>query len=186
MPRVVHFELPADDPQRAVGFYEKVFGWTITKWEGPFDYWLVTTGSDDELGINGAITPRMVPEQVTTDTIGVESVDNSLKRLWKREVPSRSQKKAVLGIGYVAYCTDTEGNLFGVIQPDMSAKFWQLARLRERRRSSLRWDASRITAKLPISRVVNAFPSGRQDSTIRHASLKVSTQLCDRHDKARL
>ena len=93
MPRVVHFELPADDPQRAVGFYEKVFGWTITKWEGPFDYWLVTTGSDDELGINGAITPRMVPEQVTTDTIGVECVDNSLKRLWKREVPSRSQKK---------------------------------------------------------------------------------------------
>ncbi|WP_424204801.1 VOC family protein [Sulfuricaulis sp.] len=38
MPRVVHFELPADDPQRAVAFYEKAFGWTITKWEGPFDY----------------------------------------------------------------------------------------------------------------------------------------------------
>jgi uncharacterized protein len=38
MPKVVHFELPADDPQRAVAFYEKAFGWTITKWEGEFDY----------------------------------------------------------------------------------------------------------------------------------------------------
>ncbi len=78
MPRVVHFELPADDPKQAVAFYEKAVGWTITKWGGPFDYLLVATGLDDEPGINGAITPRMMAEQVTTDTIGVESVDNSL------------------------------------------------------------------------------------------------------------
>jgi hypothetical protein len=39
---------------------------------------LVATGLDDEPGINGAITPRMMAEQVTTNTIGVESVDNSL------------------------------------------------------------------------------------------------------------
>jgi predicted enzyme related to lactoylglutathione lyase len=38
MPKVVHFELPAVDPQRAIAFYEKVFGWTITKWDWPFDY----------------------------------------------------------------------------------------------------------------------------------------------------
>jgi len=122
MPRVVHFELPADDPQRAATFYEKAFGWTITKWEGPFDYWLVTTGSDDELGINGAITPRMMPEQVTTDTIGVESVDDSLKKIVEAGGTITQPKQAVPGIGYVAYCTDTEGNLFGVIQPDMSGK----------------------------------------------------------------
>ena len=122
MPRVVHFELPAEDPQRAVAFYEKAFGWTITKWEGPFDYWLVTTGSDDEPGINGAITPRMMPEQVTTDTIGVESVDDSLKKIVEAGGTVSQPKQAVPGIGYIAYCTDTEGNLFGVIQPDMSAK----------------------------------------------------------------
>jgi predicted enzyme related to lactoylglutathione lyase len=122
MPRVVHFELPAEDPQRAVAFYAKVFGWSITKWEGPFDYWLVTTGSDDEPGINGAITPRMMPEQVTTDTIGVESVDDSLKKIVEAGGTVSQPKQAVPGIGYIAYCTDTEGNLFGVIQPDMSAK----------------------------------------------------------------
>ncbi len=122
MPKVVHFELPAEDPQRAVAFYTKVFGWSITKWEGPFDYWLVTTGSDDEPGINGAITPRMMPEQVTTDTIGVESVDDSLKKIVEAGGTVSQPKQAVPGIGYIAYCTDTEGNLFGVIQPDMSAK----------------------------------------------------------------
>lgn len=122
MPKVVHFELPADDPQRAIAFYEKEFGWTITKWEGPFDYWLVTTVSDDELGINGAITPRMVAEQVTTDTIGVESLDNSLKKIVEAGGTSTQPKQSIPGIGYIAYCTDTEGNLFGVIQPDMSAK----------------------------------------------------------------
>ena len=56
--RIVHFELPADDPKRAITFYEKVFGWTITKWEGPKDYWLVVTGPDEEPGINGVIAPR--------------------------------------------------------------------------------------------------------------------------------
>jgi predicted enzyme related to lactoylglutathione lyase len=122
MSKVVHFELPADDPQRAIAFYKKAFGWTITKWEGPFDYWLVTTGSDDELGINGAIIPRIMSEQVTTDTIGVESLDNSLKKIVEAGGTIKQPKQAIPGIGYIAYCTDTEGNLFGVIQPDMSAK----------------------------------------------------------------
>ena len=54
MPRVVHFEIHADDPQRAANFYQNVFGWQINKWEGPEDYWLVTTGADNEPGINGA------------------------------------------------------------------------------------------------------------------------------------
>ncbi|MGZ4902073.1 MAG: VOC family protein, partial [Halobacteriota archaeon] len=45
MSKVMFFELPADDPKRAIAFYEKVFGWTITKWNAPMDYWLVTAGS---------------------------------------------------------------------------------------------------------------------------------------------
>ena len=45
MSRVVHFELCADDPERAVKFYEEVFGWKIQKWDGPQDYWLATTGA---------------------------------------------------------------------------------------------------------------------------------------------
>ena len=58
MPRVVHFEIHAGDPDRAVNFYRTLFGWTFQKWEGPMDYWLITTGSDDERGINGGMVRR--------------------------------------------------------------------------------------------------------------------------------
>ncbi len=62
MPKVVHFEIPADNPQRAVKFYQKVFNWKIEKWQGPMDYWFVTTGEDKELGINGAIIFSAAPK----------------------------------------------------------------------------------------------------------------------------
>jgi len=42
MPKVIHFEIPAKDPERAIKFYKEVFEWKIVKWEGDFDYWLVT------------------------------------------------------------------------------------------------------------------------------------------------
>ena len=49
---MVHFEILADDPERAFKFYLDVFKWKIEKWD-PFEYWLVTTGDDDELSNNG-------------------------------------------------------------------------------------------------------------------------------------
>ena len=58
MPRVVHFEIHAGDPARAINFYEKTFGWTFQKWEGPMEYWLVNTGPADQPGINGGLMPR--------------------------------------------------------------------------------------------------------------------------------
>ena len=48
MPRVAHFELPIDDPERAVKSYEQAFGWQINNWGGPVDYWLATTGLDEQ------------------------------------------------------------------------------------------------------------------------------------------
>src|SRR4051812_50123331 len=59
MGRVVHFEIHAADPDRAERFYKRVFDWEIQRWEGaPVDYRLITTGSDGEPGINGAIVER--------------------------------------------------------------------------------------------------------------------------------
>jgi catechol 2,3-dioxygenase-like lactoylglutathione lyase family enzyme len=61
MPRVVHFEISVDDPERAIRFYSDVFGWKIEKWEGPMDYWLITTGPENEPGIDGALIRRQDP-----------------------------------------------------------------------------------------------------------------------------
>ena len=57
MPRVVHFERCADEPDRAVEFYQN-FGREIRRWDGPLEYWLITTGEDSEPGINGGLVHR--------------------------------------------------------------------------------------------------------------------------------
>ena len=57
MPRPIHFEIPADRPERAIAFYEQVFGWRFQKWEGPTPYWLVQTGADGP-GIDGGLLAR--------------------------------------------------------------------------------------------------------------------------------
>ena len=61
MGRVIHFEIPADDPARATAFYRAVFGWQVSKWAGPIEYWLLTTGEEGTPGINGAVFLRETP-----------------------------------------------------------------------------------------------------------------------------
>src|SRR5579871_2352823 len=58
MPRVVHFEIHATDPDRLLAFYAGLFGWEFQKWDGPMDYWLINTGPADEPGINGGLFRR--------------------------------------------------------------------------------------------------------------------------------
>lgn len=121
MPRVVHFEISADDPERAKKFYEDVFGWKIDKWEGPVEYWLVTTGGESEPGINGAIKRREQQES-TTNTISVPSIDVFMKRIEEKGGKVLMPKMSIPGVGYHTYCQDTEGNVFGIIEENESAQ----------------------------------------------------------------
>jgi uncharacterized protein len=121
MSRVCHFEIPASDPERAVAFYKNVFGWKIEKWPGPMEYWMVTTGEEGTCGINGGLM-RNTNVKTTTNTIGVESVDNAVAAVTKAGGTLVTPKTPIPTIGYFAYLTDTEGNLFGVMQADPNAK----------------------------------------------------------------
>lgn len=121
MPRPVHFEIPADDPARAIAFYAAVFGWKFSKWEGPMPYWLITTGEAGEPGINGGLMPRRHPDQPCVNTIGVADLDASTALVERSGGQVVVPKMAVPGIGWLAYCKDTEGHIFGMIQPDMAA-----------------------------------------------------------------
>ena len=121
MARVVHFEIPADDPARAVKFYETVFGWKIQKWDGPEDYWLAMTGEEGQPGINGAITGRGEPTTVVVNTMDVASVDDSIAQVIANGGSVLMPKMPVPGVGYLAYFRDTEGNTFGMMQNDPSA-----------------------------------------------------------------
>ncbi|MGI8918933.1 MAG: VOC family protein [Pyrinomonadaceae bacterium] len=127
MPRVLHFEIHASDPDRCIKFYEKVFGWTFQKWQGPMDYWLVTTGPDSEPGINGGLVRRQgeIDGQAVIAyvcTIGVGDLDATMATVEANSGKVALPKMPIPGMGWLAYYKDTEGNIFGMMQPDESAK----------------------------------------------------------------
>jgi predicted enzyme related to lactoylglutathione lyase len=122
MPRVVHFEIDAKKPDRAIKFYEKVFSWKIKKWEGPVEYYLITTGKESEPGIDGGLSRRTESEPSTVNTIDVPSVDEFIKKVEASGGTIIRPKMAVSGVGYMAYFKDPEGNIFGMMESDESAK----------------------------------------------------------------
>ena len=127
MPRVIHFEIHAGDPDRAVKFYEALFGWTFQKWEGPTDYWLVNTGPDSEPGINGGLLRRQgeIDGQAVIAyvcTADVKDVDASISKAQANGAQVVVPKMPIPGVGWLVYCKDTEGNIFGMMQADESAR----------------------------------------------------------------
>ena len=122
MSRVIHFEIPAAEPDRAAAFYGKAFGWKFDKWPGPMEYWMVVTGKEGEPGINGGMMKKPGGIVSTTNTIGVDSVDSAIAAVLKAGGKNIMPKTPIPTIGYFAYCEDTEGNVFGVMQMDANAK----------------------------------------------------------------
>ena len=128
MPRVAHFEIHADDPERASKFYSETFGWKFTKWEGPNEYYVIETGNKEEMGINGGMLRRLgndpsigQPVNAYVCTIWVDSVDEYVNKARQNGARVIVPKMPVQGIGYLVYCTDTEGNIIGIMSADKSA-----------------------------------------------------------------
>jgi predicted enzyme related to lactoylglutathione lyase len=121
MPRVIHFEIPADRPERAAKFYGDVFGWQFHKWDGPMEYWLVSTGEEGQPGINGGLMRRSADAPAVVNTIDVPSVDDYVAKIEQSGGKVVAPKIAIPGIGYMAYAVDPDGNSFGIMQNDPSA-----------------------------------------------------------------
>ncbi|MFL6475596.1 MAG: VOC family protein [Nitrososphaera sp.] len=122
MPRPIHFDLTVDNPERAMNFYREVFGWKFEKWNGPMEYWIVTTGDEKQPGINGGLSKRNQSSMPNMNTIGVSSVDTFSKMIDDKGGKVLMTKTPIPGIGWFAACQDTEGNAFGIIQEDSTAK----------------------------------------------------------------
>ena len=129
MGRIVHFEIHASDPARAATFYTEAFGWEIEKWDGPMEYWMIKTGPKDEMGIDGGMMRRQ--GDAPTDgaavnsfpcTLMVENLDESMEKVIELGGKEAVPKSAIPGMGWLGYCKDTEGNIFGMMQADTSAK----------------------------------------------------------------
>ena len=124
MPRVNHFEIYTANPQAVQPFYHDVFGWKFEKFEGgPLEYWLITTGPDSEPGINGGLTrPREGQSPGTINTVAVESLDQTVKKIEQRGGKICVPIMAIPKVGWLAYAEDPAGNVFGIIEPNTNAK----------------------------------------------------------------
>lgn len=130
---IVHFEIPADKPERAAKFYRELFGWQIDRWEGTpddresFEYWMVKTvptdaqGKPTSPGVNGGLMPRMFPQQAPVNYIDVEDLDEFVGRAEKLGAKVMMPRRPVPGMGWFAQLTDTEGNVFALWQTDSNA-----------------------------------------------------------------
>lgn len=121
---IIHFEIPADDPEKMKAFYRNVFDWKYT--EVPeMQYTTIQTVATDEKGmlkepgVNGGMYKRTEKGQVPLNYITVESVDEFLDRAVKNGGKVRSPKMNVPRVGDIAVIEDPEGNPLGIIRPGM-------------------------------------------------------------------
>jgi predicted enzyme related to lactoylglutathione lyase len=128
MPRPIHFEIHADDPARARTFYESMFGWTFSQWGGQ-EYWLIKTGEPGQPGIDGGMIRRMGPPPTKGQpvnayvcTVDVANLDASVAKATSSGGTIAVPRMGVPGIGWLAYVTDTEGNIVGMMENDPAAK----------------------------------------------------------------
>jgi predicted enzyme related to lactoylglutathione lyase len=122
MGRVVHFEIHAEDLDRAEGFYTDVFGWEVHKFDGPVDYRLLNTGPNSEAGIDGALTERRLDRDgdaviayvCTVQVDDIAATETKVKEAGGEQVADRQE---IPEVGQLSYFKDTEGNIFGAMQP---------------------------------------------------------------------
>ena len=86
------------------------------------DYWHVTAGEDKEPGINGAISIKGDTHPSTINAISVPSFEDAVKKIKAAGGKILGPKMTVPSVGYMAYCKDTEGNIFGIMQMNPKAK----------------------------------------------------------------
>ena len=118
--RVVHFEIPFDDGDRARSFYKEIFGWQVMEMP-EMSYTIVTSGPSNHQGptesgyINGGMLPRT---QASTAgpviVVDVDSIDQTLERIGGQGGTTVVGKTPVGDMGFAAYFTDPEGNVVGL------------------------------------------------------------------------
>lgn len=120
--RIVHFEVPYDDADRARDFYSSLFGWQL-QWLPEMDYTMVATGPMSEQGmptepgfINGGMAKREGPVEHPVVVIDVDDIDATLKAVGDKGGSTLMERQPVGDMGFTAYFRDCEGNVMGLWQ----------------------------------------------------------------------
>jgi uncharacterized protein len=113
--RVVHFEIPIDEPDRAGPFYRDTFGWTVTPF-GDAGYWTLTTGEPPGVGAEGALTAREGAPEGVLIYVGVDDITSTLAKVTEAGGKVEREREEIPGIGFWALFRDPEGNLLGLFE----------------------------------------------------------------------
>src|SRR5713101_3969585 len=136
--RVVHFEIPADNVERAKNFYKQSFGWDINQYPG-MEYHMVNTTEVDQKtqaptkpgAINGGLAKRNSDtNHATVITVDVQDIDAALKSIEQHGGKMVQKKQPVADMGFTAYFKDTEGNIVGLWQS--ARRMWRASRVSDR------------------------------------------------------
>ncbi len=120
MARLVHFEIPADDMERAKKFYTELFGWKIAPSEVSAEYWMISA-DEGEGAVGGGMMKRRDPAQPIVNYVDVPSVEDGMKKVKELGGAVIVPIMPVPGMGYFAVCKDTENNVFGIWETDPEA-----------------------------------------------------------------
>ena len=119
--RVVHFEIPCDNPEKTIEFFKTVFNWNFQQF-GTEPYWITMTGDEKSPGINGGIMKRLTPGQPIVNSIDVSDIDEAIKKVEAAGGTIVVPKGPVPTVGWLAYFKDPDGNIHGLYQKDSNAK----------------------------------------------------------------
>ncbi len=116
IPSIVHFEIPANDVERARKFYSTLFGWKIEKIEvkkdgDTMDYWMISTSSEGDSNkksssLGGGLIKRQDPQQPNLNYISVPSIDDYSKKVNELGGKVVMPKTEITGYGFFAVCID--------------------------------------------------------------------------------
>jgi hypothetical protein len=116
--KVVHFEIPVDDGERAIAFYGQSLGWQLER-EGPLEYWTTSAGEGE--GIGGALAKRDPQAPGLALYIAVDDIDEALRAIEASGGRRLTERLPIPTVGWTAFFTDTEGNRLGLFQADATA-----------------------------------------------------------------
>lgn len=123
MATIVHFDVPAENINRAKKFYEELFGWKIEPVPGPMEYYEITTKDENgKEGVAGGMGKRGQPDQKIVNYIGVKSIDKYIEKAKSLGGKIIMPKTTIPGFGYLTTFIDTEGNTIGLWETDPTAK----------------------------------------------------------------
>lgn len=114
MSKIIHFEIPAENPEKVGRFYTEAFGWEINK-HAYQDYWLVMAGQKSEMGIDGAIYKKGEHTQ-TMNTISVDNLEEAMEKVKKAGGQIEGEPTDIPKVGRFVYAKDVEGTPFGMLK----------------------------------------------------------------------